>query len=91
MYLEEKEKKFIHIDRMTIRHPEKVNKPVNPLKKKPEWIRSKFTNTKEFFLTKTVINQNNLVTFCQEANCPNITLNLLRIRLEKTTGQHGIN
>ena len=24
-----------------IRHPEKVNKPINPLKKKPDWIRSK--------------------------------------------------
>ena len=60
---------------MTIkpRHPEKVNKPVNPIKKKPDWIRSKLTNSKEFFLTKTIVNQNNLVTVCQEANCPNIT------------------
>ena len=56
-----------------IRHPEKVNKPVNPIKKKPDWIRSKLSNSKEFFLTKTVVNQNNLVTVCQEANCPNIT------------------
>ena len=55
------------------RHPEKVNKPINPIKKKPEWIRSKLTNSKEFFLTKTIVNQNNLVTVCQEANCPNIT------------------
>jgi len=55
------------------RHPEKVNKPINPIKKKPEWIRSKLSNSKEFFLTKTIINQNNLVTVCQEANCPNIT------------------
>tara|TARA_B100001057_G_scaffold467150_1_gene525001 strand:+ start:1051 stop:2001 length:951 start_codon:yes stop_codon:yes gene_type:complete len=55
------------------RHPEKVNKPINPIKKKPEWIRSKLTNSREFFLTKTVVNQNNLVTVCQEANCPNIT------------------
>ena len=58
---------------MTIRHPEKINKPVNPIKKKPYWIRSKLTNSKEFFLTKTIVNQNNLVTVCQEANCPNIT------------------
>ena len=58
---------------MTIRHPEKVNKPINPIKKKPEWIRSKLLNSKEFFITKSVINQNNLVTVCQEANCPNIT------------------
>ena len=55
------------------RHPEKVNKPINPIKKKPEWIRSKLSNSKEFFLTKTIVNQNNLVTVCQEANCPNIT------------------
>ena len=58
---------------MTIRHPEKINKPVNPVKKKPYWIRSKLTNSKEFFLTKTIVNENNLITVCQEANCPNIT------------------
>ena len=55
------------------RHPEKVKNPVNPIKKKPQWIRSKLSNSKEFFLTKTIVNQNNLVTVCQEANCPNIT------------------
>jgi lipoic acid synthetase len=55
------------------RHPEKVKNPVNPIKKKPDWIRSKLTNSKEFFLTKTIVNKNNLVTVCQEANCPNIT------------------
>ena len=55
------------------RHPEKVKNPVNPIKKKPDWIRSKLSNSKEFFLTKTIVNKNNLVTVCQEANCPNIT------------------
>ena len=55
------------------RHPEKQKNPINPIKKKPEWIRSKLTNSKEFFLTKTIVNNNNLVTVCQEANCPNIT------------------
>jgi len=58
---------------MKIRHPEKVNKPSNPIKKKPEWIRSKLMNSHEFFLTKTIVIQNNLKTVCQEANCPNIT------------------
>ena len=58
---------------MIIRHPEKVNKPCNPIKKKPEWIRSKITNSHNFFLTKSIINKNNLNTVCQEANCPNIT------------------
>ena len=56
-----------------IRHPEKVNKPINPIKRKPEWIRSKIVDSKIFFQTKQVVNQNNLVTVCQEANCPNIT------------------
>ena len=55
------------------RHPEKINNPINPIKKKPSWIRSKLSNSKEFFLTKTIVNQGNLVTVCQEANCPNIT------------------
>ncbi len=55
------------------RHPEKVKNPINPIKKKPDWIRSKLSNSKEFFLTKTIVNKNNLVTVCQEANCPNIT------------------
>ena len=58
---------------MKIRHPEKINKPINPIKKKPYWIRSKIINSKEFFVTKTIVNQNNLKTVCQEANCPNIT------------------
>ena len=55
------------------RHPEKQKNPINPIKKKPYWIRSKLNNSREFFLTKSVVNQNNLVTVCQEANCPNIT------------------
>ena len=58
---------------MTIRHPEKVNRPINPIKEKPSWIRSKLTNSQEFFLTKTIVNQYKLNTVCQEANCPNIT------------------
>ena len=58
---------------MKTRHPEKKHKPINPIKKKPDWIRSKLSNSKEFFLTKTIVNNNSLVTVCQEANCPNIT------------------
>ena len=59
--------------KIKLRHPEKVKNPTNLIKKKPEWIRSKLSNSKEFFLTKTIVNKNNLVTVCQEANCPNIT------------------
>ncbi len=56
-----------------IRHPEKVNKPNNPIKKKPQWIRSKIIDSQIFFKTKEIVNKNNLNTVCQEANCPNIT------------------
>jgi lipoic acid synthetase len=56
-----------------IRHPEKINKPINPIKKKPEWIRSKIIDSQVFFKTKEIVNKNNLNTVCQEANCPNIT------------------
>ena len=58
---------------MIIRHPEKVNKSINPIKKKPEWIKSKLINSQEFFLTKSIVNHYKLKTVCQEANCPNIT------------------
>ena len=58
---------------MIIRHPEKINKPSNPIKKKPKWIKSKITNSQNYFITKSIINKNNLNTVCQEANCPNIT------------------
>ena len=55
------------------RHPEKIKKPYNPIKKKPKWIRSKILDTQTFFKTKEVVNKNKLHTVCQEANCPNIT------------------
>ena len=58
---------------MKTRHPEKVNKPANPIKPKPSWIRSRLSNSQEFFLTKTIVNKHKLKTVCQEANCPNIT------------------
>ena len=44
------------------RHPEKINKPYNPIKKKPEWIRSKIVDTQTFFKTKAIVNKNNLNT-----------------------------
>jgi len=58
---------------MIIRHPEKINKPISPIKKKPSWIKSKLINSQKFFSTKSIVNKYNLKTVCQEANCPNIT------------------
>ena len=58
---------------MIIRHPEKINNPVNPIKKKPAWIKTKIINSKNYFTTKEIINKKKLHTVCQEASCPNIS------------------
>ena len=58
---------------MKLRHPEKVNNPINPIKKKPYWIRTKILDTQNYFKTKEIINKKNLHTVCQEASCPNIS------------------
>jgi len=58
---------------MIFRHPEKVNNPVSPIKKKPNWIKTKITNTKNYFKTKEIINKKKIYTVCQEASCPNIS------------------
>ena len=58
---------------MKIRHPEKINNPINPIKKKPYWIRSKIFDTQNFFKKKEIINKKKLHTVCQEASCPNIS------------------
>ena len=60
------------MNKINIRHPEKVNNLNNPIKKKPKWIRTKILDTQNFFKTKKIINQKRIFTVCQEANCPNI-------------------
>ena len=58
---------------MTVRHPEKINNPTNPIQKKPNWIRTKIIDTQNYFKTKEIINKKKLYTVCQEASCPNIS------------------
>ncbi len=58
---------------MTVRHPEKINNPINPIKKKPVWIRTKILDSQNYFKTKEIINKKKLHTVCQEASCPNIS------------------
>ena len=58
---------------MKTRHPEKVNNPINLIKKKPNWIRTKISDTQNYFKTKEIINKKKLHTVCQEASCPNIS------------------
>ena len=58
---------------MKPRHPEKINKPVNPIQRKPDWIRVKISNSSIYNETKEIVKSNNLRTVCEEAGCPNIS------------------
>ncbi len=55
-----------------LRHPEKANKPDNPIRRKPEWIRVKAPGSKVYSETRKLLHGNSLVTVCEEASCPNI-------------------
>ncbi len=54
------------------RHPEKVNRPDNPIQRKPDWIRVRAPSHPVYHETRTLMRQHNLVTVCEEAACPNI-------------------
>ena len=41
------------------------------LEKKPDWIRVKLPNNPVFWDTKSMVKDLNLVTVCEEAQCPN--------------------
>ena len=58
---------------MKVRHPEKINRKSNPIKKKPDWIRVKAPVSNLFKKTSELIRKNNLITVCEEAACPNIS------------------
>jgi lipoyl synthase len=54
------------------RHPEKAHRPDTPVLKKPEWIRVKAPVSRGYEETRRIMRDNNLVTVCEEAGCPNI-------------------
>ncbi|HCN31981.1 MAG TPA: lipoyl synthase [Rhodobiaceae bacterium] len=58
------------------RHPEKANRPDSEVLRKPSWIRAKAPGAGPeagvYAETKKIIKDNNLVTVCEEAACPNI-------------------
>ena len=54
------------------RHPEKEHRPDQPVLKKPDWIRARASSSPVFNETKNIVKENNLVTVCEEAGCPNI-------------------
>lgn len=54
------------------RHPEKAHRPDTEVLRKPDWIRVKAPGSKVYSETKKIVRDNNLVTVCEEAGCPNI-------------------
>ena len=62
------------IDRSDVRprHPEKANRPDQEMLRKPDWIRVKAPGSPIYRETQQIVRQNNLVTVCEEAGCPNI-------------------
>ncbi|MEP3525532.1 MAG: lipoyl synthase [Hyphomicrobiales bacterium] len=55
-----------------VRHPEKAKRPASPRVEKPSWIRVKAPGSKAYNETREIVKENNLVTVCEEAGCPNI-------------------
>jgi lipoic acid synthetase len=54
------------------RHPEKAHRPETPLLRKPDWIRVKAPGSPIYRETQKIVRDNQLVTVCEEAGCPNI-------------------
>ncbi|MEE2981198.1 MAG: lipoyl synthase [Pseudomonadota bacterium] len=57
---------------VTLRHPEKRNRPDNAPPRKPPWIRVKAPMSKGYRETRDIVRRHNLTTVCEEAGCPNI-------------------
>ena len=55
-----------------LRHPEKRNRPDNPVPRKPDWIRVKAPTSKVYLETRNIVRESGLNTVCEEAGCPNI-------------------
>jgi lipoic acid synthetase len=55
-----------------LRHPEKANRPDNPIQRKPAWIRVKAPTHPVYRETQALMRANRLTTVCEEAACPNI-------------------
>ncbi|MGB2564698.1 MAG: lipoyl synthase [Parvibaculales bacterium] len=54
------------------RHPEKQKRPDSEVLRKPSWIRAKAPGSAAYAETRAIVKENNLVTVCEEAACPNI-------------------
>ncbi len=54
------------------RHPEKAKNPETPVLRKPDWIRVRAPGSPVWKETRDIVRENNLVTVCEEAGCPNV-------------------
>ena len=54
------------------RHPEKAHKADTPILRKPDWIRVKAPVSEGYRRTRDIMRDNDLVTVCEEAGCPNV-------------------
>ncbi len=54
------------------RHPEKAHKSDTPILRKPDWIRVKAPTSEGYKRTRDIMRDNDLVTVCEEAGCPNV-------------------
>ncbi|MEQ1753230.1 MAG: lipoyl synthase [Micropepsaceae bacterium] len=59
-------------DLRALRHPEKRERPINPIPRKPDWIRVRAPGSKIYAETKAIVKSHGLHTVCEEAGCPNI-------------------
>ena len=55
------------------RHPEKLKNKDSSQIKKPEWLRVRVSGSDKFLETKKILQESNIVTVCEEANCPNMS------------------
>jgi len=55
-----------------LRHPEKAKRADTPIPRKPKWIRKKKIESAEYYDTRRLMREHELVTVCEEAACPNI-------------------
>jgi lipoic acid synthetase len=55
-----------------LRHPEKAHRPLNPIQRKPDWIRVRAPTSPIYAETRDLMRANKLTTVCEEAACPNI-------------------
>ena len=76
---------------MKLRHPEKVNNPINPIKKKPHWIKSKIVNTQNYFKTKVTepikLHVSAKRYLCREKSYYNLLSNASKVSLELQGGK----